>query len=128
MPPRAFLRRGTRKHPSLASLSRALESLYGAYFSSSTYKLGLSQVVSFRMEFVDPRFVPEAPDLGERSLELLRDVLLDPVLEGGAFPAGAFEHERLNLRREIEAQYNDKHTYATQRLLEEIPFFIFDGN
>ena len=101
-----LLRRGTRKCPSMALVSRAFESLYGSSWSSSVYKLGHDQITSIRLETVEERFLPGKPAIFKPALELTRELLFEPNLVGGQFPRDVFEQERLNHRRDIEAQYN----------------------
>lgn len=114
----SLLRRGSRQYPSMVDVARILESLYGASWSASTYRLGDEQVLSFRMEVVHPRHLPGHPDLLEPAFRLIHEFLTRPVQDpAGFFPREVFEQERLNLRREIEAQYNDKHSYAMHRML-----------
>jgi predicted Zn-dependent peptidase len=113
-----LLRRGTTRRPSMALVSRALEALYGASFTNSAYKLGDEQVISFRLETVEERFLPGAPQVFAPAAELARELLHEPHLPGGAFPEEVFDQERLNHQREIEALFNDKLAYAWQRLLD----------
>ncbi len=113
-----LLRRGTSKLPSMVAVSRALEGLYGTLWSSSAYKIGDEQVLAFRLDTVEERFLPGKPRVFEPALAIVRDLLFDPYLAGGAFPAAVFEQERLNHRRDIEAQYNEKLSWAFQRLLD----------
>lgn len=115
-----LLRRGTRRHPSMALVSRAFESLYGSSWSSSVYKLGHEQITSLRLETVEERFLPGRPALFQPALELTRELLFEPNLQDGRFPSDVFEQERLNHRRDIEAQYNEKMSWAFQRLLDEM--------
>ena len=42
-------------------------------------------------------------------------VLFDPVLEDGCFPASSIEQEKRCLTELIEAEQNDKRTYARNR-------------
>jgi len=113
-----LLRRGSRSLPTMAAVSRAFEGLFGAIWTSSAYKLGDEQIVAFRLETVEERFLPGRPRLLGPALRHARELLHEPRLEGGAFPAAVFEQEKLNHRREIEALYNDKMSFAFQRLLD----------
>jgi len=113
-----LMRRGTRRHPSMADVSRAFESLYGSSWSSSVYKHGQAQITSLRLETVEERFLPGKPAIFAPAVALMRELLFEPHLVRGAFPEDVFAQERLNHRREIEAQYNDKMTWAFQRLLD----------
>lgn len=115
-----LLRRGTRRLPNMVEVSRALEGLYGTIWSSSAYKLGDEQILAFRLETVEEKFLPGHPPLFGPALKLARELLYEPLLEGATFPAATFEQERLNHRRDIEAQYNDKLSWAFQRLLDEM--------
>lgn len=115
-----LLRWGTRTHPSMLLASRALEELYGASFGASTHKLGGSQILSFRLDVVDEKFLPGRPAVFAPALELARELILDPHLPEGRFPDHAMERERDNLVHEIEAIFNDKSTYAFQRFLEQL--------
>jgi hypothetical protein len=108
---------GTRRHPSMAEVSRAFESLYGSSWSSSVYKHGQAQITSLRLETVEERFLPGKPAIFAPAVALMRELLFEPHLVRGAFPEDVFTQERLNHRREIEAQYNDKMT-GVQRLLD----------
>jgi predicted Zn-dependent peptidase len=114
----SLLRRGTRKLPTMVDVSRALEGLFGTLWSSSTYKLGDEQILSLRLETVEERFLPGNPKVFAPALDVAHDLLFDPYLVQGRFPADVFEQEKLNHRREIEAQYNEKLTWAFQRLLD----------
>ena len=115
-----LLRRGTTRHPSMRDISRALEEQYGSVWASSTYKLGQEQVLCFRLEVAEERFLPGQPPVFSAARELAREFLREPRLEEGLFPEEEFEQERRNLRHEIEAQFNDKMTFAFHRLLEEM--------
>jgi len=114
-----LLRRGTRRLPSMVDVSRTFEGLYGTSWSSAAYKLGDEQVLSFRLDAVEERFLPGRPALFEPALALAHDLLFDPNLLEGRFPSGVFAQEKLNHLREIDAQFNDKLTWAFQRLLDE---------
>ncbi len=113
-----LLRRGTVRRPSMAAVSRALEALYGASFTNSAYKLGDEQVISFRLETVGERYLPGQPAVFAPAVDLARELLHEPHLPGGAFPAEVFAQERLNHQREIDALFNDKQAFAWQRLLD----------
>jgi predicted Zn-dependent peptidase len=115
-----LLRRGSKSYPSMVEVSRALEALYGASWSSSTFKIAQEQVLSMRMDVVDERFLPGQPPLTQEALGVMREFLFEPRLEGESFPSESFEQERRNLRHELLAQYNDKMTYAFQRFAAEM--------
>jgi predicted Zn-dependent peptidase len=113
-----LLRRGTRLLPTMVDVSRALEGLYGTIWSSSIYKLGNEQILSFRLETVEERYLPGKPAIFEPALAVAHDLVFDTRLVDGTFPADVFAQEQLNHKRDVEAQYNDKMSWAYQRLLD----------
>ncbi len=113
------LRRGTRRLPDMAAIARRLDDLFGASLDADVARAGERQVLTLRAEVVDDRYLL----MGGRGLlrqcfGLLRDVLLDPVLDGRLFPESTFAQERLNLRRFVEGLANDKARYAADRCVK----------
>lgn len=125
------VKRGCRRLPDQRTLTRFLESLYGASFGAGVSKMGERQVASFRLEVLAERYARKRERVTERGLELLRDVLFDPlVAEGPAFPEAVFRQEVENHRRQLRARINDKAQYAAERLIEEMchgePYAIYE--
>ena len=85
-----LLRRGCRSQPTMTAISRALENLYGASWNTSIYKLGNAQVLAFRTEYIDDQYLPGKPAIETSVLDLTRQLLRDPILDGDTFPAGQF--------------------------------------
>ncbi len=108
------LKTGCAAYPDVISLSRALDELYGAKLNVMLRKKGDSHLMTFFLEFLDPAFVPEK-DLAERALELLRQILFEPLLEDGAFSALTVAREKKNLCDMIDGRINDKRLYALRR-------------
>ncbi|MBP3965193.1 EF-P 5-aminopentanol modification-associated protein YfmF [Paenibacillus lignilyticus] len=112
------LRRGTASTPETIEFRERLDDLYGAGFGFDVYKRGDAQIVQFRMDVINDRFVSsEQPLLGE-SLKLLGEVLTEPTLENGHLRAKYVEAEKETLRKRLEAIINDKIRYAAERCLE----------
>jgi predicted Zn-dependent peptidase len=126
----SVLKRGTTKVPDLRAMTRRLDELYGATLRSDILKVGEAQILLVRLEVANPKYVPGAPRLLEDGLDLLRDLLLDPRLEDGAFPAPIVEQEKRNHARFIEGLLNDKSAYASERCCEEMcrgePFGLYE--
>ncbi|HEY8394434.1 MAG TPA: pitrilysin family protein [Thermaerobacter sp.] len=113
-----LLRRGSRPHPTLPELERALAGLYGATLSAGVEKIGDRHVGTLTMTWPAARYVPGQPpaaDLPARALELLFEVLADPLLEGDAFPEERVAEERRAQIERIRALINDKAAYAVRR-------------
>ena len=114
------LRRGTREHPDLQSLSAALDELYGGAVEPVVTKKGETQCVGFAASFLDDAYAPGGEDILERAARLLGSVLLDPCTQDGVFRRDYVEGERANLIDRIRAQVNDKRQYSMLRLTQEM--------
>ncbi|ADU51497.1 peptidase M16 domain protein [Thermaerobacter marianensis DSM 12885] len=119
-----LLRRGTRRHPDLPSLERALAELYGASLGAGVEKMGDRHLATLSLTWPAGRFVPGqgggGEDLAARAMGLLMEVFAAPYLEGDAFPAGRVAEEREAQIQRIRALVNDKATYALRHCLEHL--------
>lgn len=116
----AMLRRGTRSHPDMQSISRYLEDLYGASLAAYVQKVGEWHLVRFRLEVVNERFLPEEGGLVRKGMEFLRELIQQPLVVDDGFHPEYLEQEKINLRRLIESLVDDKAAYAERRLVEEM--------
>ncbi|SFI52051.1 Predicted Zn-dependent peptidase [Paenibacillus sp. UNC496MF] len=112
------LRRGTASTPETIAFRERLDDLYGAGFGFDVYKRGDSQIVQFRMDVINDRFVSSDRPLLAASLQLLGEVVTDPVMENGVLRPKYVEAEKDTLRKRLEAIINDKIRYAAERCLE----------
>lgn len=115
-----LLRRGCRSFPDMMSLSRQLERMYGAALGVDVVKQGERHNTHVRVMFVDDRRLGGEGRSFREALDLMRQILAEPLADAGGFPAAEFEQERINLERAIEAQFDDKLTWAYQRFLQEM--------
>lgn len=116
----AVLLRGTVTAPDLRAITLRLDDLYGASVGALVRRVGDYQTTGLYCNFIADRYTLEGESLLEPMAEFLRQLLLEPVLEQGAFCADYVESEKKNLISSIESQLNDKRTYATARLLENM--------
>nr|WP_274651488.1 pitrilysin family protein [Paenibacillus humicola] len=114
------LRRGTASTPETIAFRERLDDLYGAGFGFDVYKRGDAQIIQFRMDVINDRFVSSNQPLLLSSLKLLGEVVTDPVMEGGRLRPKYVEAEKGTLRKRLEAIVNDKIRYAAERCLEEM--------
>lgn len=114
------LRRGTASTPETLAFRERLDDLYGAGFGFDVYKRGDAQIVQFRMDVINDRFVRSPQSLLAASLGLLGEVVTEPALEGGSFRSKYVSAEKTTLRKKLEAIVNDKIRYAAERCLEEM--------
>lgn len=112
------LRRGTREHPDLESLSAAMDELYGGSIEPMVRKKGETQCIGFVGSFLDDMFTPDGTMLLEPAAALMGDLLLRPTMENGMFRSDYMEGERTNLIDRIKSQINDKRQYSMLRLTQ----------
>jgi len=115
----AVLERGTRHYPTYRDLRIRLEELYGAELSSDVIKMGERQVLAFFLELIHDRFTPEK-DLLRQGLNILKSVITEPFLEGGAFKSEYVKQEKEQLAKEIQGLVNDKVNYALERCIQNM--------
>nr|WP_238590745.1 pitrilysin family protein [Paenibacillus beijingensis] len=114
------LRRGTASTPETIAFRERLDDLYGAGFGFDVYKRGDAQIVQFRMDVINDRFVSSEQSLLAASLKLLGEVVTEPAMEGGSFRTKYVNAEKTTLHKKLEAIVNDKIRYAAERCLEEM--------
>lgn len=113
------LYQGTKSCPDQQAISNRLEELYGGVAEPSIRKLGETQCIGFAASFLDDSYAQGAP-IAAQGIALLGDLLLRPNTRNGRFRSEYVTLEKENLRDMIAAQVNDKRSYATQRLVEEM--------
>ena len=114
----AVLRRRCARYPSSLDLNIALGNLYGASLSFDVRGFGQRQLVTMSISAIDDKYV--GSDLTAQCARLLLDVLLAPFLVEEMFDETDVAIERHNLIDQIEAEINDKRTYAVRRTVEEM--------
>ena len=114
----ALLTRGCAKHPTLAQFSRRLDELYGATVQGEIFRLGGWQLLAFSISYLNRRYTLDGSDLTAACTQLLLDMLFDPALEGGEFPADVFGQEKRCLLERLQGEVNNKRLYARQRCEE----------
>ncbi len=110
-----ILRQGTRKYPNFTQLNERLSDLYGASLEANVDKFGSYQLLNLGMVGIDSRFAFDGEDMVRELAVLLADILLDPALENGVFSAKETQLEKDYLKDTIEAEINDKRSYALMR-------------
>ena len=109
-----ILTRGCASYPSLPDINRALEELYGALLNGQSVKKGEEQILQFYIDLIDRE------ELLPKGLELLRQVMLEPLVYENGFDRGYTDSEKENLRNSITGRSNNKKEYARYRALEEM--------
>ena len=114
------LLRGTMKNPDMRAITARLDDLYGAHISPLMRRIGDIQTVGLFLSCLEDRFALPGDRVLEPSLELVREILLEPKLVDGIFDAEFVESEKKNLIADIESELNDKRSYAASRMIRSM--------
>ncbi len=110
-----LLRMGSRRCRDMTELECRLADLYGAVLDTDVSRHGENMLLTFSITGADDRFALEGESISRGCAELLGEILLEPKTEGNAFPEEAFRLEQQYIIDTIEAEINDKRSYAAQR-------------
>lgn len=116
----AILRRGTQNIKSQDQISKKLEEMYGASFDCGIEKSGDNQIIKFYLEAVNEEFLPEKEELSKKCIDILFDIVFNPLIENNAFNMDYVESEKNNLKQIIESKIDNKRVYALERCTEEM--------
>ena len=116
----AILRRGSMNLQSQSEIGKALEEMYGASFDCGIDKIGNNQIIKFYLESINNIYLPENEDNLERALNLILDIVFNPLIEDDSFKKEYIESEKNNLKQIIEGRKDAKAQYAFERCVEEI--------
>lgn len=112
------LRNATEKFPSKKEINAYLETLYGASLSTTVEKKGKTHNIKFYMALANEKFLANREPLLEEGVELLKEVIFKPCFVDGVFKESVVDVEKRLLKEYIESIYDDKVSYALQKLVE----------
>lgn len=115
------LKSGCNKYKTMTELTDIQEDLYGAYIGASASKRGESQVINFSLLSVNEEYLDEK--IFEKTVELLNEVINNPLIEDGGFKKEYLELEKRILKDNIMGVINDKGRYALKKTNE----IMFEG-
>ena len=110
-----LLSRRCAKYPDFTEFKGVLDSLYGAAVSAGVSKQGEAMMLTVSMTAIDDRFALDGDKITKECVDLLTDLIFDPVTDGESFPADIIEEEKRLLTEKLLAQQNDKRRYALDR-------------
>lgn len=118
----AVLKRGTAILKTQEEISKKLENMYGATFDCGIEKIGDNHVIKFYLEALNDNFIPKEANqnLLRESVELLLDIILNPLVENDAFKSEYVSSEKENIKVLIESKIDNKDAYAFNRCIEEM--------
>ena len=109
-----MLRRGTQKYPDQYILNRELEKMYGASFDCGIDKTGDNQILKFYIDTVNNDYTLDKENILEKSIDMLLEIVFNPILENGNLKEEFLKVEKDNLKRVIESKIDDKDTYSLE--------------
>lgn len=116
----SVLLRGCKSAPDLRQITMRLDTLYGASVSPISRRSGDYQTTGFYVGMMDDRFAMGGEPLLEETLAFVGELLFDYPTEKGGFLDAFVQGEKTNQIYAIEAERNDKRTYAAQQLLKKM--------
>ncbi len=113
-----ILRRGTVKYPSAAHLNLELDNLYASTVEIKLSHLGKNELLTFSAEMLDNAFVTDGTDILDGVVEIISEMILNPITDGNSFPADTVKKERASVLDSLKAEINNPKTYAAARCAE----------
>ncbi len=113
-----MLKNSCKKYPSFSKMNKRLAELYGAQVYPAVRKMGDVQVLSLCAVCIDDRYVFNSDCVSEKIIELLCDIIFNPDIVCNNFKEEVFDQEKRQLIETIEAEFNDKRSYARMRCEE----------
>ena len=110
-----IMRKGFKSCSDFTMLNRRLDSLYGASLAADVAKAGANQMICFGVKILDDRYALDGDKLLGQAAELLREAVFEPLIDNDSFDEKSFELEKQFLIDTIEAQVNDKRSYAVSK-------------
>lgn len=114
------LLRGCKLCPDMTEIAAWLDERYGSGIQALVRKKGESQLIGFMIDYINEKYASPEDHLTEEICGLMGSFLMEPVLEKGAFKQDFVDGEKVNLINAIMAGINDKRTYASIRLRQEM--------
>ncbi len=125
----AILRRGTKTLQTMEQISIELENMYGAGFDCGIEKMGKYHLLKFYIESINDKYLPQKEEILKKSIELIFEVILNPLTENNVFKKEYLKQEKENLKNIIEGKIDHKDQYAFDRCIEEMyqndPFGLY---
>ncbi|MBQ9297523.1 MAG: insulinase family protein [Clostridia bacterium] len=116
----AILRRGTANMKSQDEISKKLEEMYGAEFDCGIEKTGDNQVIKFYLESLNDEFLPQKEELLKTSINILLEIVLNPLIENNAFKEEYLETEKAHLKQLIQGKIDNRDLYALEKCTEKM--------
>ncbi len=107
-----MLRRGTKNFSDQYVINQELEDMYGASFDCGVDKIGDNQVLKFYIDTINNEYTFSKENILKKSVELILDIVFNPIMENGLFKEEFLNIEKENLKQVIESKIDAKDAYA----------------
>lgn len=113
----AVIKNGSKKYNNYQLINEELEMLYGASFDCGLDKTGDNLVLKFYIESINDNFLPEKNENLEQVLNLLLEIVFNPLVENESFKNQYVELEKRNLELLINSVKDDKDIYSYEKCI-----------
>ena len=114
----SLIDKSNANYPEYDEFSKMLNGMYKADIEAYTSTYGNAHIISVSGSSIDDRFALSGEKLRLQTAKTVYDCIYSPVLSDDGFISDRFETERANLIDDINAQINDKRSYAIGRANE----------
>ncbi|MDR7648825.1 EF-P 5-aminopentanol modification-associated protein YfmF [Staphylococcus argenteus] len=115
-----LLVRATKKWPTDKAFNNHLAELYGACVNSTISKFKDQHVITFSLEIVNERYLRNRESLFNQGLDLLQEMIWNPLIENETFNKNYVNQEKTLLAKKIEALVDNKAQYSFLKLLDHM--------
>lgn len=109
-----LLETSTHKYPTQTALARQLSQLYGADVGTGVGRIGTLHSIRLKARFINDRYAFDG--LMDSVIDLIHEMLFNPLIDNGSFDEPTFNLQRANLRSAIQSLDDDKQYYAATQL------------
>lgn len=113
-----LLKRGTKNLKEQGEISKKLEEMYGASYDCGIDKIGDNQALKFYIETINDNYSLKSENLLKQAIDLLLEIVFNPLMEDGRFKSEYLEGEKENLRKVIDAKIDNKDYFAFNNCIE----------
>lgn len=113
-----LLKRGTQNLKEQSEISKKLEEMYGASYDCGIDKIGDNQALKFYIETINDNYSLKQENLLKQAMDLLLEIVFNPLMEDGRFKSEYLEGEKENLRKVIDSKIDNKDYFAFNNCIE----------
>ena len=114
------IQRGTVSYPTMRDLSRALDDNYSATVGAGAFKCGEAEIFSVNLVSLKERYALGGEKVFSKGVEIVSELLLNPLTENEGFKDEYVESERQNLIDSINSQMNNKASWSKSRFISSM--------